>query len=140
MRAFRVPHVVGDLAKDAVANHHPRATWLVMIEPDESRVAVSGVEIGPVARENVRVEIDLHGWSRAVNLVDASDQKAAQMQKKKSADGAADPRLKRFYRLRLRDFSAALLAGAPRIVVPKIEHRLAEVFDDVAAVEIDVFH
>lgn len=48
--------------------------------------------------------------------------------------------LERFYRLRLRDFSAALLAGAPRIIVPKIEHRLTEVFDDVAAVEIDIFH
>ena len=41
---------------------------------------------------------------------------------------------------RLLDLRAALLAGAPRVVVPEIEHRLAEVLDDVAAVEIDVFH
>ncbi len=62
MPPFRIPDVVGDLAKDAVANHHPRATWLVVIEPDESRVAVFRVEIGPIARKNVGVEVDLHGW------------------------------------------------------------------------------
>ena len=32
----------------------------------------------------------------------------------------------------------ALLAGAPGIVVPEIEHGLAEMLDDVATVEIDV--
>ena len=31
-----------------------------MIEPDESAVAVFRVEIGPVARKNVRVQVDLH--------------------------------------------------------------------------------
>ena len=34
----------------------------------------------------------------------------------------------------------ALLAGAPGVVVPKIDHGLAEVLDDIAAIEIDVFH
>jgi len=34
----------------------------------------------------------------------------------------------------------ALLAGAPGVVVPEIEHGLAEVLDDIAAIEIDVFH
>jgi hypothetical protein len=32
-----------------------------MIEPDESGVAVFGVKIGPIARENVGMEIDLQG-------------------------------------------------------------------------------
>ena len=55
-----VPHVIGYLAKDAITDHHPRAAWLVMIEPDESTVAVFGIEIGPVARQNMCVQIDFH--------------------------------------------------------------------------------
>ena len=35
---------------------------------------------------------------------------------------------------------AALFAGAPRVVGPEIPHRLAEVFDDVTAVKVNVFH
>ena len=46
----------------------------------------------------------------------------------------------RFYRFRFRDLRAALLARSPRVVVPEVEHRLTEVLDDVAAVEINVFH
>lgn len=44
----------------------------------------------------------------------------------------------RLDRLRLGDFGAAIFAGAPGIVPPEIEHGLAEVFNDVAAVKIDV--
>ena len=58
--ARRLPDIVGDLAEDAIADHHPRATRLVMLQPNESRVAVFRVEIGPLAREDVGVEIDLH--------------------------------------------------------------------------------
>src|SRR5437870_4211948 len=58
--ALRVPYVVGDLAKHAIANHHPRAAWLVMIKTNESAVAVLCVEVGPVARQNVSVNVDLH--------------------------------------------------------------------------------
>src|SRR6266571_6644149 len=58
--ALRVPYVVGDLAKHAIANHHPRAAWLVMIKTNESAVAVLCVEVGPVARQNVSVDVDLH--------------------------------------------------------------------------------
>ena len=57
--ALRVPYVVGDLAKHAIANHHPRAAWLVMIKTNESAVAVLCVEVGPVARQNMSVNIDL---------------------------------------------------------------------------------
>src|SRR5438045_6622605 len=42
--------------------------------------------------------------------------------------------------LGLGDFRAAVFAGAPGIVVPEIEHGLAEVIDDIGAVEIDVFN
>ena len=55
-----IPHIVGDLAKDAVAHHHPRAARFVVLEPDEAAVAVFRVEIGPIARQDVRVQIDLH--------------------------------------------------------------------------------
>ena len=41
---------------------------------------------------------------------------------------------------RLFDLLAAVLTGAPRVVVPEIEHGLAEMLHDVAAIEIDVFH
>jgi hypothetical protein len=49
------------------------------------------------------------------------------------------PTLKRFYRFRLRHFRAALLAGPPGVVVPEIEHGFAEMFNDVGAIEINVF-
>ena len=52
---LRVPNIIGDLAKDAVADHHPCAARLVMVEPNESAVAVFRVEVRPIARENVRV-------------------------------------------------------------------------------------
>src|SRR4051812_37688023 len=44
----------------------------------------------------------------------------------------------RLDRLGLRDFGAAVFAGAPLVVLPKIEHCLAEMLDDVPAIEIDV--
>ena len=56
-----LPNVVVDFAKQPVADYHARAAWLVMIEPDESGVAVLGVKIGPIAWENMGVEIDLQG-------------------------------------------------------------------------------
>ena len=59
--AFRVPNIIGDFAEDAVADHHSRATWFVMIEANEPWVAVLVVQIGPVSRENVSVQIDLQG-------------------------------------------------------------------------------
>jgi hypothetical protein len=43
-------------------------------------------------------------------------------------------------RFGLRDLRAALLARAARIVIPEVEHRLAEMLHDVAAIEVDVFH
>ena len=43
-------------------------------------------------------------------------------------------------RLRLRNFRPAIFARAPFIVIPKIEHCLAEMLHDVATIEIDIFH
>src|SRR6266566_3970493 len=57
---FGIPHIVGDLAKNALADHHPRAARLVVIQPNESAVAVFRVEVRPVAWEDVRMEVDLH--------------------------------------------------------------------------------
>src|ERR1041385_4696338 len=54
------PNVVRDFTKDAIADHHSRAARLVMFQSDESRITVLRVEIGPLAREDVSVEIDLH--------------------------------------------------------------------------------
>ena len=52
----------------------------------------------------------------------------------------AVPTLERLRRPWLLDFLTAVLAGPPRVVVPEVEHRLAEVLDDVPAIEVDVFH
>jgi hypothetical protein len=46
--------------------------------------------------------------------------------------------LERLYRLRLRDFFAALFAGATRVIGPKILHRLTEMLDDIGAIEVDI--
>jgi hypothetical protein len=59
--AFRIPGVGLHFAKDAIAFHHPRAANIAMLEPNETGVAVFLVQIGPVAREDVGVEIDLQG-------------------------------------------------------------------------------
>src|SRR5438093_13336918 len=48
--------------------------------------------------------------------------------------------LQRFHRLRFFDFLAAFLASAARVVIPEIEHRLAEILDDIRAIEANVFH
>ncbi len=55
-----IPDVIGNLAKDAIADHHPRTARLVMIQPNESAVAILRVEVRPLPRENVRVQVDLH--------------------------------------------------------------------------------
>src|SRR4029077_2584213 len=48
--------------------------------------------------------------------------------------------LQRFHWLRLFDFLAALLAGTARVIIPEIEHRLAEMLNNVRAIKMDVFH
>src|ERR1700757_3965357 len=48
--------------------------------------------------------------------------------------------LHRLYGLRFFNFLTAIFAGASRIVTPEFEHCLAEVVDNVFAVEVDVFH
>src|SRR5438128_1590987 len=58
--ALRVPDVVSDFAENTVANHHPRAAWLIVLEPDKAAIAVFRVQIRPIAWENVGVDVDLH--------------------------------------------------------------------------------
>src|SRR5207253_11470056 len=58
--ALRVPHVVGDRAKQAVADHHARATRLIVIKTDESAIAVLRIEVRPVARKNMCVNVYPH--------------------------------------------------------------------------------
>ena len=101
-----------------------------MIEPNESAVTVFRVEIGPIVRKDVRVQIDLH--------LRASCQ--TPYLGRSYSESPAILHLKTVYWLGLRDLVPALLARAPRIVVPEIEHRLAEMLHDVAAIEVDVFH
>ena len=48
------------LAEDTVPDHHASAARLVMIKPDESAVTVFRVEVRPVARQNMGVQIDFH--------------------------------------------------------------------------------
>jgi len=45
-----------------------------------------------------------------------------------------------FHRPGLLDFLPAFFACPPRVVVPEIEHRLTEMFNDIRAVEMNVFH
>src|SRR4051794_21737985 len=47
--------------------------------------------------------------------------------------------LERLHRLGLGDHGAAVLAGTPRVVVPEIQHGLAEVVNDIGAIEVDIF-
>ena len=58
-----IPGVVADLAKETIADHHPRTAWAIVVEPNESSVAVLGVEIGPVVREDVSMKVDFHRCS-----------------------------------------------------------------------------
>ena len=99
-----------------------------MIKPDESAVAVFRVEVRPVARQNVGMKVDLH----------ASNCRAFLQTPK--AFGAGTDALQRFHWRRFLNLLTALLAGTARIVIPEIEHRLAEVLNDICAVEMDVFH
>lgn len=48
--------------------------------------------------------------------------------------------LKRLHRFRLLDLLTAVLAGSSCVVVPELKHSLAEVLDDVGAIEMDIFH
>src|SRR5439155_15043415 len=65
----RCGHSVG--AEDAITDHHPRAAWFIVIQPNESAVAIFRVEIRPVMRQNVCVQVDFHEICRASAAADA---------------------------------------------------------------------
>jgi hypothetical protein len=145
-----------------------------MFQPDESGIAVSGIKVRPVARENVSVQVDPH-IAGAVTAVEASRQagspspetlhsdwrrrdkigvcrsifnpvksvepgRLALMERSPPSHGRRPSTLERLYRLQFFDSGAAFFAGATGIVVPKIEHGLAEMLHDIFAIEMDVFH
>src|SRR5438034_5179923 len=58
--ACGIPNVVGDLTEHTLANHHARAAFVTVLQSDESRVTVLFVQVRPVTRQNVSMEIDLH--------------------------------------------------------------------------------
>ena len=99
-----------------------------MIKPNESTVTVFCVQVRPAPRQNVSMKVDLHGWNFRAFL------------RTPKAFGADADALQRFHWRRFLDFLAALLAGTPLIVIPEIEHGLAEVLNDICAVEMNVFH
>ena len=99
-----------------------------MIKPNESAVTVFCVEVRPFARQNVSVQVDLHAWNCRAFLRNAN---------RTASDTDA---LQRSHRLGLFDPFAAFLAGTARIIIPEIDHRLAEVLNDICTVEMDVFH
>ena len=70
-----------------------------MIKPDESAVTIFRVEVRPVPRQNVGMEVDLHGWNFRA------------FPRTPKAFGADTDALQRFHWRRFLDFLAALLAG-----------------------------
>src|SRR6266536_2418018 len=58
--SLRVPYVVSDLAEYAITDHHPRTTRLVMLQSRKAAVAVFRIEVRPLARQNVSVNVDFH--------------------------------------------------------------------------------
>jgi len=57
---FRFPNVVFDFPKEAITNHHARAAFIAVLEPNESRITKLFVQVRPGARQNVGVDVDLH--------------------------------------------------------------------------------
>ena len=47
-------------AEALVAAHHPRATFLVVLQSDETVVAVPLAQTGPALGQDVGVQVDLH--------------------------------------------------------------------------------
>lgn len=94
-----------------------------MIEPDKTGIAVFGIKIRPVVRQNMRVQVDFPR-----HKIVPSD---------RAADRAVP--LKRLYRSGLLYLFSTALAGPSGIVTPEIEHGLAEMLDDIGAIEMNVF-
>lgn len=46
--------------------------------------------------------------------------------------------LERLHGCRLRNLRPALFAGPPGIVIPELQHRSAEMLDDIGAIEADI--
>lgn len=53
-----IPAIVFDLAEKFSIYHHTRATWLVMIERDESAITILPLQVGKVFRDDVCMNIN----------------------------------------------------------------------------------
>ena len=91
-----------------------------MIKPDESAVTVFCVEVRPLARQNVGMEVDLHAWNCRALPSNAERIRERRFTDRHYSDSIGE---------RFLNFLAALLAGTARIVIPEIEHRLAEMLE-----------
>ena len=59
--ALGIPNVVGDLPKHPIADHHSRAALVAVFEANETWITKLFVQIRPLARQNVGVNVDFHG-------------------------------------------------------------------------------
>ena len=57
---LRFPNVIADFTKNLIADHHPRAAFIAMLQPNESGIAKLLVQVRPFARQNVGVNVDFH--------------------------------------------------------------------------------
>ena len=99
-----------------------RAAGLVMIKPDESAVTVFCVEVGHCRAAEVGMEVDLHAWNC----------RALPQTPKGFGAGAESLRNWRGFLNFLARISCRVRA---RRSIPEIEHGLAEIPNDLSAVE-----
>ena len=111
-----------------------------MIKPDESAVTVFRVEVRPVPRQNVGMQVDFHSKEQTSSVQRSAPNVEIRKIPLLFLLLLLIEFLKGFHWLRFFDLLAALLAGTARIVIPEIEHGLAEVLNDICAVEMNVFH
>jgi hypothetical protein len=71
-----VPAVVLDFTEDLAVDHHTGAPWAMMVQVDKTAVAVALAEVGPGARQDVRVEINLeHGTLHKAKIHEEHEEK-----------------------------------------------------------------
>jgi len=58
--ARRFPDIVRDLAKGAIADHHPGAARCMVLHPNEPGITVFRVQIRPLPWQDVSMQIDFH--------------------------------------------------------------------------------
>jgi hypothetical protein len=59
--ALGIPHVVRNLPKHPIADHHSRTALVAVLEANEPWITEPFVQIRPLARQDVSVDVDFHG-------------------------------------------------------------------------------